>query len=99
MSTEHHECVILDVTEFDQWHERPEQSTVVIPADKRSTVLQATREQAESEACRLALAHPGKRFAVLQVVGVVEAKSVPTHVTLGGKVVSTTHRPVWEPQP
>lgn len=91
--SEHSECVVVDVTDFDQWPTH--YGSTVIAVGKRPTVIQPDRETAEREAVRLAQANPGHRFAVFTFAGVVETTTVPTHITLGGKVVSTTTKPVW----
>lgn len=102
--SEHSESVILDVTDFDNWPNhyfsadevRIPTGGKLIPQIKRSTVVQVDKEAAEQEACRLAIASPGHRFAVFTFAGVVEAKHVATHITLGGKVIDTTLKPVWQ---
>lgn len=100
--SEHSESVVLDVTDYDTWWLEARATmglpdgSAVIPMGKRSSVIQRDREVAEREAVRLAQAHPGRRFAVFTFVGVVEAKHVATHVTLGGRVVATTMKPVWQ---
>jgi len=91
--TEHSESMVVDVTAFDQWPTHF--SATEMAPGKRPTVIQPDRDTAEREAVRLANANPGHRFAVFTVVGVVETTTVPTHITLGGKVISTTTKPVW----
>lgn len=88
------ECVVLNVSDFDNWGETWG-AFCHIPANQRSTVIHLDRDIAEQEAVRLLRAGKGQRFAVLAVVGVVELKEVATHVTLGGKVISTVEKPVW----
>lgn len=98
------ECVIIDVTDADEWEARTlgyylqaERPTLpVIPEDKRSTVMQPDRATAEREAASLCRRHPGRRFAVLEVVGVVQAREVPTHVSLSGRVLAIERRPTWD---
>lgn len=88
-------CLILDVTDRDAWQqihaigEGPQR----IPEFRRPTVLQADRATAEKEVQRLAQEHPGRRFVVFQAVAVGTTVEVPTHVTLGGKVVASRHQP------
>ena len=93
--SEHSESVILDVTEYDTWSKHFG-GGVVAPLVKRPSVVQPDRESAEREAVRLAQAHPGHRFAVFTLVGIVQTKEVPTHITLGGKTVAATTKPVWQ---
>lgn len=101
------ECVILDVTDADEWKQRTlgyyletDRPTLpLIPEGKRPTVMQPDRDTAEREASRLCRRFPGRRFAVLELAGVVQAKEVPTHVTLGGAVVASALRPVWDERP
>lgn len=91
--SEHSECVVLDVTDSDQWSQP--YGGLLIPVHKRSTVVQPDRETAEREAVRLAQAHPGHHFAVFALLGIVESKEIPTHTTLGGTVMATARKPVW----
>jgi hypothetical protein len=92
--SENSESVILDVTHFDQWADHFSMGKRV-PDVKRSTVVHPDKATAEQEAVRLALAHPGKRFAVFTYVGVVSAQAVPSHTSLGGQVITIT-KPVWQ---
>lgn len=86
-------CLILEWSDAGTWvnpwtHEPPrlERAPVVIPPDHRPTVLQPNREVAEAEAKRLALAHPGKQFAILEAKAVAITSRVPSYVTVGGQV-------------
>ena len=77
-------CMVLDVTEHDQW--APFRGCHRIPEDCRPTVLHPSREVAEQEALRLATAHPERIFAILEAVSATRTVRVPTHTTLGGRV-------------
>lgn len=80
------ECVILAVDRRSQW--RPAMGGGKhIPSGKLSTVLQPSRPVAEQEALRLAKQNPGVDFLVLEAVAIAKHQRVPTHVTIGGKVV------------
>jgi hypothetical protein len=84
-------CLIVDVTGVDDWTSvrgRP-----VMPLDKRPTVLQPSRSAAELEAKRLAGEHPGHRFAVFEACIVSTTVTVPSHITLGGRVVAERQVP------
>lgn len=82
-------CLILDVTDAF------EAITGVygvsgcerIPADRRPTVLQPDREEAEKEALRLAARFPGRRFAVFAAAALAQTIDVPTHVSISGQVL------------
>lgn len=81
--------VIIDVTEGDRFHAPSwarRHGGLVIPERRRPTILQGDREVADTEALRLAAAHPGHQFVVFQAARVAHTVRVPTHVTLGGKV-------------
>ena len=77
-------CLVLEVSERDDW--QPFRGCHRGPEDCRPTVLHPSREVAEQEAMRLASAHPGRMFAILEVVSATRTVKVPTHVTLGGTV-------------
>lgn len=85
--------MILEVSETHDWETHPFASmdgarALVIPPNRRPSVLQANRESAERECVRLAAAHAGARFMVFEAVAVGLTAKVPTHTTLGGKVVA-----------
>lgn len=85
--------MILEVSETHDWEAHPRNAiegarSLVIPPNRRPTVLQANREVAERECVRLAGLHPGSRFMVFEAVAVGITTKVPTHTTLGGKVVA-----------
>lgn len=89
------QCVILNVTDAHNWDESLGLGGLkYIPSDVRSTALQASREQAEVEAARLAM-KTGGYFAVLEVVGVVRTTEKPSHVTVGGAIAATHKVPEW----
>jgi hypothetical protein len=86
--------VIIDMGESHQWDLRfrehgrlwgPQQ----IPANKRPTILQCSRETAEAEALRLARAHPTGRFVLFTATDVAVLLDVPTHVNLAGEPLHT----------
>lgn len=78
--------LIVDMAESDTW--APHYGSRVIAPNKRPTVLQPSRLIAEEEAKRLQRAHPDGMFVVFEAVLVSRSATVPTHVTLAGKVVS-----------
>ena len=80
--------LILDGADMDSW-QKHHSGGLLIPANKRPTVLQADRSRAESEALRLAREHMGGLFVLYAPVAI--AKRVPhsTHVNLRGEVVRT----------
>lgn len=80
--------LILDGRDLDSW-QRHHSGGLLIPANKRPTVLQADRQRAETEALRLAREHPGGLFVLYAPVAL--AKRVPqgSHVNLRGEVVRT----------
>ena len=85
--------MILEVSEAENWQPGAPLAmdgggTRVIPPVRRPTVLQPDRETAEREALRLARVHPGARFVVFEAVAAGITVKVPTHTTLGGKVVA-----------
>lgn len=80
--------LIIDGSDLDNW-QRHHSGGLLIPADKRPTVLQADRPRAEAEALRLAHTYMGGMFVLFAPVAI--AKRVPnaTHVNLRGEVVRT----------
>jgi hypothetical protein len=85
-------CLIVDCTEAYSWPGRhgcarlqavpmPQQ----IPAGKRPTILQPSREIAEAEVKRLALAYPERRFVVFEAAAACTTVTVPTHTTINGR--------------
>ncbi|CAM3352290.1 hypothetical protein [Paracidovorax anthurii] len=84
-------CLILEVSDHDQWE--PFRGCQRLPPDRRPTVLHPSREVAEEEALRLARTHPGRMFAVMEVVTAARTVAVPTHVTLGGLVFADRQLP------
>lgn len=81
-------CLIVDVTDVEEWSVSKPAGGEVIPVPKRPSVLQASRARAEIEAKRLAGAHPGRRFAIFEACLVATTVKVPTHITVGGQVVA-----------
>jgi len=84
-------CLILEVSGADQWE--PFRGCRRIDPAIRPTVLHPSREWAEAEALRLTKAHPGRLFAVFEAVTAGHAVKVPSHITLGGKVVAEQWMP------
>ena len=60
-----------------------------IPMEQRPTVLQTTEVVALAELERLSLDHPAGEFVLFRAASKALRVSVPTHVTLGGRVVSS----------
>ncbi len=84
-------CVILEVTDAEHWE--PFRGCKKIREYRRPTVLHPSREVAEQEALRLAAENVHSRFVVLEAAVVAAAVKVPTHITLGGKVVAERFMP------
>lgn len=80
--------LILDMAESDNWTSGPH-TLHRIPADKRPTVLQCSRQVAEQEALRLQRYHPNGRFVLFEAVMVSVNIEAPTHVNINGKVMET----------
>lgn len=82
-------CVIIEVEGAGDWPATPHGGEIVrIPVDRRPSVLQPDRPTADAEAVRLAAAFPGRRYVVFEAVAAGVTIKVPTHITLGGHVVS-----------
>lgn len=80
------ECVVIAVDRPDQW--RPAMGGGKhIPSGKVCTVLQPSRQVAEKEALRLARENPGASFVVLEAVSIAKHQRIPTHISLGGRVL------------
>lgn len=79
-------CVIIELSDSEAWP--PRHGCKVIPPGKGPTILHPSREIAEAEAVRLVDANPARRFVVFEAVAAGITVRVPTHVTLGGKVVA-----------
>lgn len=86
-------CLVVDVTDFQHWGTHHSGGSLV-PGDCRPTVLHLSRQVAELEAKRLAAAHPSRTFCVLEAAVLAACVRVPTHITLGGKVVKESQRPM-----
>lgn len=84
-------CVVIEVSGRDAWP--PFRGCHRIPDDCRPTVLHPSREVAEQEALRLAVAHPNGMFAIFEVVTATRTVKVPAHVTLGGQVLGERTMP------
>lgn len=82
--------LILDGADMDSW-QRHHSGGVLIPANKRPTVLQADRNRAEAEVLRLAREHMGGLFVLYAPVAIAKRVPQATHVNLRGEVVQTTN--------
>ncbi|QIL81750.1 hypothetical protein G7047_18880 [Diaphorobacter sp. HDW4A] len=78
-------CLILDIACAEYW--LPFKGCRRIEPSNQPTVLHPNREVAEAEALRLAAAHPGRRFAVFEIMTAATTIRVPTHVSISGKVI------------
>ncbi len=89
--------IVLDVTDCHQWEVRPPiySETVRMPQNKRPTVIQLSREQAEREAVRLAV-KTGGRFAVFELAGVVKGRVLNRGEPMIGAGPGGLHVPQWE---
>lgn len=85
-------CMIVCVEDVDSWPTAVVNGAMCaaerIPADRRPTMLHRDRAVAETEAKRLASAHPGSRFAIFEACVVALTVNVPTHMTLNGRIVA-----------
>lgn len=79
-------CIVVEMEGFSDWPETFG-GYVVIPAQKRPTALQTSREAAEQEVMRLVALHPGCRFVIFEAVALGMKISVPTHVNLEGNTL------------
>lgn len=82
--------LILDGADMDSW-QRHHSGGLLIPADKRPTVLQADRSRAESEVLRLAREHQAGLFVLYAPVAIAKRVPQATHVNLRGEVVRTNN--------
>lgn len=80
--------LILDGRDLDAW-QRHHSGGLLIPANKRPTVLQADRQRAESEVLRLAREHPGGLFVLYAPVAIAKRVPEASHVNLRGEVMRT----------
>lgn len=76
--------LILELSDASQWERR--HGGCVVPAQRRPSMLQPSRETAEQEALRLARSHPGHRFVVFQACSAAITVKVPSHITVAGQV-------------
>lgn len=84
-------CLVLEVSTVDSWE--PFRGCRRIPLEGRPTVLHPSREIAEQEAVRLNAANPDRMFAVFEAATAARSVKVPTHITLGGKVIAERSMP------
>lgn len=80
--------LVIDGADLDSW-ERHHSGGLIIPASKRPTVLQVSRDAAEREALRLAKGNIGGLFVVYAPVAIAKRTPVATHVNLRGEVLQT----------
>lgn len=91
MSTFPMPCLVVDMTGVEKW-DTHHSGGARVPARQQPTVLHSSREIAEREALRLAARFPGRGFVVLEATVLAATCKVPTHITLGGKVVAEQNR-------
>lgn len=84
-------CLILEISDAENW--QPFRGCRRIAAGRQPSVLHPSREIAEAEALRLSAASPGRTFAIFELSGAATSVKVPTHITLGGKVVAERDMP------
>lgn len=82
--------LILDGRDLDTW-QRHHSGGLLIPADKRPTVLQADRERAEREVLRLAREHASGLFVLFAPVAIGKRVPEASHVNLRGEVLRSVH--------
>lgn len=82
--------LILDGSDMDNW-QRHHSGGLLIPANKRPTVMQADRERAEREALRLCREHMGGLFVIFAPVALAKRVPEATHVNLRGEVLHTSN--------
>lgn len=80
--------LILDGADMDNW-QRHHSGGLLVPANKRPTVLQADRDRAEREALRLCREHMGGLFVIFAPVALAKRVPEATHVNLKGEVLRT----------
>ncbi len=81
--------LILDAADMDTW-QRHHSGGLLIPANKRPTVLQADRQRAELEVLRLARENYGGLFVLFAPVALAKRVPEASHVNLRGEVVRTS---------
>lgn len=84
-------CLILELSNSGDW--QPRHGCRVIPDIRRPTVLHPSREIAEAEALKLIASNPGRCFVIFEANQAAVSVEVPTHITLGGKVVAKRDMP------
>ena len=80
--------LIIDGRDVDQWT-RHHSGGLLIPADKRPTVLQANRGAGEREALRLAQMHASGTFVLFAPVALARRIPETTHVNFRGEALRT----------
>lgn len=78
-------CLILEISEIDEWTGSTGGGKR-IPEVRRANVVQPDRATADAEAKRLARANPEKRFAIFEARSLAKVVSLPSHITVAGKV-------------
>ncbi len=78
--------LIIDARDYDNW-QKHHSGGLLIPADKRPTVLQADRAAGEREALRLASAYMGGCFVLFAPVAIAKRMPEASHVNLKGEPI------------
>jgi hypothetical protein len=81
--------LILEISDAERW--LPFRGCRRIADFSRPSVLHPSRAVAEAEALRLSAAHLDRTFAVFEMAVAATSVKVPTHITLGGKVLAERH--------
>lgn len=84
-------CLIVNLAGVEKW-DTHHSGGARLPVRQVPTVLHSSSDVAEAEALRLAARFPGHGFVVFKATVVASTCKVPTHVTLGGKVVAEQDR-------
>jgi hypothetical protein len=82
--------LILNGDDLDNWVKH-HTGGLLIPADRRPTVLQKDREAAERECLRLAREHSGGLFVLFAPVALAKRLPEASHVNLRGEVLRTSN--------
>lgn len=82
--------LIIDGADMDNW-QRHHAGGLLIPVNKRPTVMQADRERAEREALRLCREHMGGLFVVFAPVALAKRVPEASHVNLKGEILRTSN--------
>lgn len=82
--------LILDGNDLDTW-QRHHSGGLLVPADKRPTVLQRDRAAAAAECMRLARHHGSGLFVLFAPVAIAKRVPEASHVNLRGEPVRHTN--------